>query len=246
VAGTQDRTAGIIVIGNEILSGKVVDTNSPYLTRELRKLGVTVRRIVTIPDELDEIGTAVATFHRAYDLVFTSGGVGPTHDDVTMEGVARGLGRQVIRHPALEAKLREYFRDKVNEARLKMSEVPDGAELIVDGRLGFPTIRCENIYILPGIPEILEQKFETLRECFAAPPYFLRVVYTREGEGSIAEHLNATLAVFPELLLGSYPKIGDPEYAVKLTLESKDGAYVERALAHLLVLLPADAVVRTE
>ena len=246
MAGTQDRTAGIIVIGNEILSGKVVDTNSPYLTRELRKLGVTVRRIVTIPDELDEIGTAVATFHRAYDLVFTSGGVGPTHDDVTMEGVARGLGRQVIRHPALEGKLREYFRDKVNEARLKMSEVPDGAELIVDGRLGFPTIRCENIYILPGIPEILEQKFETLRERFAAPPYFLRVVYTREGEGSIAEHLNATLAAFPELLLGSYPKIGDPEYAVKLTLESKDGAYVERALAHLLALLPADAVVRTE
>ncbi len=81
----MDRTAGIIVIGNEILSGKVVDTNSPFLTRELRALGVTVRRILTIPDELDEIAAAVAQFHRDYDLVFTSGGVGPTHDDVTME-----------------------------------------------------------------------------------------------------------------------------------------------------------------
>ena len=242
----MDRTAGILVIGNEILSGKVVDTNSPFLTRELRALGVTVRRILTVPDELDEIAAAVAEFRTRYDLVFTSGGVGPTHDDVTMEGVARGLSRKVIRHPAIEGRLREFYKEKTNDARLKMAEVPEGTELIVDGRLGFPTIKCENIYILPGIPEILEQKFEALRERFAAAPYFLRVVFTREGEGTIAEHLNATMAAFPDLLLGSYPKIGDQEYAVKLTLESKDQAYVERALAHLLALLPPDAVVRTE
>jgi molybdenum cofactor synthesis domain-containing protein len=241
-----DRSAGIIVIGNEILSGKVVDTNSPFLARELRAVGVTLLRILTIPDELDDIAAAVAEFHAKYDIVFTSGGVGPTHDDVTMEGVARGLKRKVIRHPAIEGRLREFYKDKINDARLKMSEVPEGSELIVDGRLGFPTIQCENIYILPGIPEILEQKFESLRERFAASPYFLRIVFTSEGEGSIAEHLNATMAAFPELMLGSYPKIGDPEYAVKLTLESKDRDYVERALAHLLRLLPAGAVVRTE
>jgi molybdenum cofactor synthesis domain-containing protein len=246
VADTVDRTAGIIVVGNEILSGKVVDTNSPFLTRELRRLGVTVRRILTIPDELDDIAAAVAEFHRTYDIVFTSGGVGPTHDDVTIEGVARGLGRKVIRHPAIEARIREFYKDQANDARLKMAEVPDGTDLIVDGRLGFPTLKCENVYVLPGIPEILEQKFHAIRDRFAASPYFLRIVYTRDGEGSIAEHLNATLARFPELLLGSYPKIGDPEYAVKLTLESKDQAYVERALAHLLAALPPSAVVRTE
>ncbi len=242
----MDRTAGILVIGNEILSGKVVDTNSPFLARELRALGVTVRRMLTIPDEVELIAEAVAEFHKSYDVVFTSGGVGPTHDDVTIEGVARGLGREVIRHPAIEERIRAYFSDKTNEARLKMAEVPEGTELIVDGRLGFPTLKCENVYILPGIPEILEQKFQALRERFTASPYFLRVVYTSEGEGTIAEHLNATLAAFPDLLLGSYPKIGDPEYAVKLTLESKDRDYVERALAHLLKVLPADAVVRTE
>jgi molybdenum cofactor synthesis domain-containing protein len=241
-----DRNAGIIVIGNEILSGKVVDTNSPFLARELRAVGVTLLRILTIPDELDEIAVAVAEFHVKYDIVFTSGGVGPTHDDVTMEGVARGLKRKVIRHPAIEGRLRDFYKDKINEARLKMSEVPEGSELIVDGRLGFPTIKCENIYILPGIPEILEQKFQALRERFTASPYFLRVVFTSEGEGAIAEHLNATMAAFPELMLGSYPKIGDPEYAVKLTLESKDREYVERALAHLLGLLPPGGVVRTE
>jgi molybdopterin-biosynthesis enzyme MoeA-like protein len=209
-------------------------------------VGVTLRRIVTIPDELDHIAAVVVEFHKSYDFVFTSGGVGPTHDDVTMEGVARGLGRKVIRHPAIEGRLREFYQDKINEARLKMSEVPEGSELIVDGRLGFPTILCENIYILPGIPEILEQKFQALRERFQASPYFLRVVYTSEGEGSIAEHLNATMEAFPDLMLGSYPKIGDPEYAVKLTLESKDRDYVERALAHLLRLLPPSGVVRTE
>ena len=242
----MDRTAGIIIIGNEILSGKVTDTNSPYLTRELRKLGVTVRRILTIPDELDEIARAVAEFRTAYDVVFTSGGVGPTHDDVTIEGVARGLDRKVIRHPQIESRLREFFKDKINEARLKMAEVPEGTELIVDARLGFPTVKCENFYILPGIPEILEQKFDAIRERFAAAPYYLRVIYTREGEGAIAEHLNDTVAKFPDLLLGSYPRWGDPEYSVKLTLESKDEEYTERALAHLLGLLTPDAVVRTE
>src|SRR5215470_9329724 len=109
-----DRTAGIVVVGNEILSGKVTDTNSPFLARELRRLGVTLLRILTIPDEVDVIAAAVREFHRAYDVVFTSGGVGPTHDDVTMEGVARGLNRRVIRHPDIEGRLREYLKDKVN------------------------------------------------------------------------------------------------------------------------------------
>ena len=242
----RDLHAAIIVIGNEILSGKVVDTNAPFLTRELRAIGVTLKRILTIPDEVDEIAEAVKEFRPRYDVVFTSGGVGPTHDDVTMEGIAKGLGRRLVRHPAIESRLREFYKEHVNDARLKMSEVPEGAELLVDGRLGFPTVKCENFYILPGIPELFEQKFEALRERFTATPYTLRVVYTREGEGSIAEHLNATLAAFPDLLLGSYPKLSHPEYTVKLTLESKDPEYVDRALAHLLRLLPVDAVVRTE
>jgi len=242
----RDLTAGIIVIGNEILSGKVTDSNAPFLSRELRALGVELRRIVTIPDDLDDIAAAVREFGPRFDIVFTSGGVGPTHDDVTIEGIARGLGRPVIRHPVVEARLREFYKEHVNEARLKMAEVPEGAELLVDGRLGFPTVKCENFYILPGIPELFEQKFETLKDRFRAEPYTLRCVYTREGEGSIAQHLHATLAQFPDLLLGSYPKIGHPEYAVKLTLESKDAGYVERALAHLLGLLPPEAVVRTE
>ena len=164
----MDRTAGIVVIGNEILSGKVTDTNSSFLTRELRRMGVDVRRITVIPDDLDDIARTVRAFHERFDLVFTSGGVGPTHDDMTIEGIARAFGRSVVRERELEQKLREFYKEKVNEARLKMSEVPEGAELIYGGALAFPTLKIANVYILPGIPEILQSKFLAIRERFSA------------------------------------------------------------------------------
>lgn len=242
----RDQTAGLIVIGNEILSGKVVDTNSAFLAQQLRELGVSLRRMVVIPDEIDVIADEVRAMRAAVDVLFTSGGVGPTHDDVTIAGVARGLGRAVIRHPALERMLREYFGDKVNDAHLKLAEVVDGTELEYHDNRRIPTFRVENIYILPGIPEIFRDKVLALRPCLAGDPFHLRVVYTREMESSIAEHLNRTLELFPDLLLGSYPKLNDPEYQVRITLESKDRQYVERALAALLDMLPPSAVVRTE
>lgn len=243
----REMAAGIVVIGNEILSGKTVDSNSAFLARELRQLGVTLKRIVVIPDDLDIIAATVQEFHQQYDVVFTSGGVGPTHDDITIEGVARGLNRRVIIHPMLEAKLREYLTGRtINAAQMKMAEAPEGAELLIDDKLRFPTIKVENIYILPGIPEILQQKFLAIKNQFTVDPYYLKVIYTNEFESVIAVHLNATLREYPELLLGSYPKIGDSDYRVKLTLESKNKDYVERAFSHLLALLPEGSVVRTE
>jgi molybdenum cofactor synthesis domain-containing protein len=241
-----DQSAGVVVIGNEILSGKVVDTNSPYLATELRALGVTLRRIAVVPDELPLIAAEVRAQHETYDVVFTSGGVGPTHDDVTIEGIAIALGRKVVVHPDIAAKLTSFYGDKINAARLKMAEVPEGAELLPDVSLNFPTIKVENIYILPGIPEIFRSKFDGLKPRLGADPYCLKVVYTRVAEGTIAEFLNATMREFPELLLGSYPKINHPEYMVKVTLESKDAGYVGRAFAHLLGVLPEGSVVRTE
>lgn len=243
----RELGAGIVIIGNEILSGKTVDTNSPFLARELRELGVTLKRIAVIPDELDIIAATVRDFHQQFDLVFTSGGVGPTHDDITIEGIARALGRRVIVHPELEGKIREYLNGRpANAAHLKMAEVPEGAELLVDDRLRFPTIKVENIYILPGIPEILQQKFLALKDRFVVDPYHLKTIYTNEIESTIAHYLNDTLQEYPELLLGSYPKIGDAEYRVKVTLESKDRHYVERAFAYLLARLPQGCVVKTE
>jgi molybdenum cofactor synthesis domain-containing protein len=241
----RDTTAALVVVGNEILSGKVADSNSRFLAQQLRELGVTLRRIVVVPDEVDVIAQVVRELASTVDVLFTSGGVGPTHDDVTIAGVARALDRPVVRHPAIEGMLQRYVRGPLNEAHLKMAEVVEGTELEGE-QLRFPTFRVENIYVLPGIPEIFREKVLALRERLAGTPFHLRTIYLREMESAIAVHLHRVLAEFPELLLGSYPTLSEPDYRVRVTLESKDAAYVERAMAALLALLPPDAVVRTE
>ena len=238
------KTAGIILIGNEILSGKIADANAAYLCRELRGLGVDVRRISVIPDEVELIADEVGRFSRDYDVVFTSGGVGPTHDDVTIEGVAHAMSVKVVRHPRLVGILESYYRERLNDAHLKMAEMPEGAELVGGEPLRFPTIVMKNVYILPGVPEIFRQKFDALRERFRDQPIHLKNVFVRIGEGTLADHLNALLADFPRLLLGSYPEFSNPEYKVKVTLESRDPGYVEKALAELLRRLPAGALVK--
>jgi molybdenum cofactor synthesis domain-containing protein len=238
------KTAGIILIGNEILSGKIRDENAAYLCRELRTLGVDVRRIAVIPDEVGLIADEVASFTKAFDLVFTSGGVGPTHDDVTIEGVARAMAVPVVRHPELVALLKRYYRGKVTEAALRMAEIPEGAELVTGGTLRFPTILMRNVYVLPGVPEIFRQKFDALRERFRDQPIHLKNVFVRIGEGMLAEYLNRLLESFPLLQLGSYPEFSNPEYQVKVTLESRDRGYLEQALGDFLARLPADAVVK--
>jgi len=238
------KTAGIILVGNEILSGKVEDANAVYLCRELRALGVDVRRITVIPDEVQLIADEVATFSRDYDVVFTSGGVGPTHDDVTIEGVARAMMVSVVRHPVLVKLLERYYRGKVTEAALRMAEIPQGAELVGGETVRFPTVLMRNVYVLPGVPEIFRAKFEALRERFRDAPIHLKNVFVGIGEGTLADYLNRLLVDFPLLQLGSYPEFSNPEYKVKVTLESRDRGYLEQALTELLTRLPDGVVVK--
>jgi len=242
----MSKTAGIVIIGNEVLSGKTQDTNSHFLCRELRALGVEVLRISVIPDEIDLIGKEVAAFSKTFDYVFTTGGVGPTHDDVTVAGIAHGFGLKVIRHPDLERRLRERHGANLNEARLRMAEVPEGAELVGEGSLYAPAVKLKNVYIFPGIPKVLQDRFHAIKECFRDAPFFLKVAYVKEGEGVIASILNDLLANFPEILLGSYPVLDNPDYRVKVTLESKDSSYLARAFERLLATLPKGAVHRIE
>jgi molybdenum cofactor synthesis domain-containing protein len=199
------KTAGIVIIGNEVLSGKTQDTNSHFLCRALRALGVDVRRISVIPDEVALIGPEVAAFARDFDLVFTTGGVGPTHDDVTIAGIAHGFAVNVVRHPDLERRLRARHGANLNAARLRMAEIPDGAELVGEGSLYAPVVKFRNVYIFPGIPKILQEHFRAVSERFRDAPFYLKAVYVKEGEGIIASILNDLLATFPQLLLGSYP-----------------------------------------
>jgi FAD synthetase len=240
------KTAGVVLIGNEILSGKVVDSNAAYLCRELRALGVEVRRITVVPDEVESIADEVRAQSAAFDVVFTSGGVGPTHDDVTMEGVARALDVCVVRNRHLVDLLTGYWEGHVTEARLKMAEVPEGAMLVGSETLRFPAIIARNVHILPGVTEIFRQKFDALRERFRDSPYHLACVFVDMGEGTLADYLNDVPRCHPDLMLGSYPEFANPAYKVKVTLESKDPALVDRAVAALLNRLPAAAVVRVE
>ena len=141
--------------------------------------------------------------------MLTSGGVGPTHDDVTMDGIAAAFGRKLAMHPELERLIRTQFADRLTPAALKMAAVPEGAVLNSAGDLRFPTIQLENVYILPGIPQIFEAKLTALLGRFATDPYYMRTIYTSAGEGAIAEHLNECLARYPNLLFGCSPRIGD-------------------------------------
>ena len=240
------KTAGIMVIGNEILSGKIVDTNSPYLCQELRALGVDVRRIIVVPDEIEIIAQDVAMLAQMFDYVFTTGGVGPTHDDVTIAAIAQGLHRRLVIHPELDAILQSRWADRPSAAREKMATIPEGAQLLMEPDLPVPVVLVNNVHIFPGIPQLFRRKFDSIKERFRDVPYYGRQVYVRERESDFAHILDTIVEEFPDLMLGSYPEVQNPAYRVKLTLESKDPTYLAQAHARLLVLLPAAAVVESE
>jgi molybdenum cofactor synthesis domain-containing protein len=242
----MSKTAGIVIIGNEVLSGKTQDINSHFFCAELRQLGVDVQKIATIPDEIELIGQEVAGFSKRFDWVFTSGGVGPTHDDVTIDGIAHGFGLKVVRHPAIEQRMRQRLGSEVNEARLRMANVPEGAELLATEALFAPVIKINNVFIFPGIPKILQERFHAIKERFRDAPYFLKVVYVRQGEGVIASLMNDLLLKYPQLMLGSYPVLDIADYKVKVTLESKDSDYLDQALQSFLSSLPDGAVHRIQ
>lgn len=241
-------TAGILIIGNEILSGKVQDENAPYLLRELRERGIDVGRVHVIPDVVAEIADEVRAFSRGFDYVLTSGGVGPTHDDVTMEGVAFALSRSLVRNPEMEANLRRAINgQEPNASQLKMCEIPADSALIATGDLWFPVVRCENVFVFPGIPRLLRAKFEAIAHLFVGAPVFLSCVYMSAMESDIAHALNALLIDFPDLRLGSYPATQKAhDYRTVVTLESRDRGYVSRAVESLLSRLPEQVLLRVE
>ncbi len=240
-------TAGILIIGNEILSGKVQDENAPFLLRELRSLGVDVRRLNVIPDVVEEIAADVREFSKAYAYVLTTGGVGPTHDDVTMEGIAHSFGRKLVRDARMESKLRQALRGReANDSQLKMTELPEGAELIETPDLWFPLVRVENVFVFPGVPSLLQAKFQGCRYLFVGQKIFLRNVYVTCIESDVAQELHDLLAEFPDLMVGSYPKFSDEGFRTLITLESRDEAYVGRAVDALIAKIPVVYVLRVD
>ena len=242
----SEKKATIIIIGNEILFGKVVDQNASYLSRALRSLGVQLERVSFIPDHVETIAAEIRESHKQFDLTFSCGGIGPTHDDVTMEGIAQGLGKPLIQDPELLKILKEGYGRELNKSQIKMAEVPDGTDLIFSGILRVPVLCYDTIYIFPGIPELVVKKFEAVKERFRESPFFLNKIYLSEKEDNIAEILREALKKFPRLQLGSYPALRRADDKVLLTLESKKQPYLEDATNFLIGKLPLGSIVKID
>jgi molybdenum cofactor synthesis domain-containing protein len=240
------KTAGIIIIGNEILSGKVQDVNSHFIACELRELGVDVRRISVIADEVELIGEEAVLFSKKYDYVFTSGGVGPTHDDVTMSGIASGFGVKLIKHPDIREILHSRYHDIASGAVIKMSMVPDGSEVLFLENMRFPIVFFKNIYIFPGIPEYVRNKFTAIKERFRSPVFHLRRLYLNCHESNIADILSKVVGEHSDVTFGSYPMPGKPDYRIIITAECKSEELLNKALESLLNILPKEVLVKSE
>jgi molybdenum cofactor synthesis domain-containing protein len=232
-------TAAVIIIGNEILSGKFPDENGPYLIRRLRELGVDLGRIVVIPDVIEVIAAEVRAASEAFDHVFTTGGVGPTHDDLTFPAIALAFGRPLERHPVLARVIEEKSRGTVNAAAYRMAEIPAGAELWWDGNVVYPLVVMKNVAIFPGVPALLRLKFEAIAHRLANVPLVCRRIVTELDEPAIADVLTTAAATWPAVAIGSYPRFDEQPHTVIITMEARDDAALAACDAWLQARIPA-------
>ncbi len=228
-------TAAVVVIGNEILSGRTKDSNLGYLAEQLNALGVRLREARVVADVSEEIVRAVNEMRSRYDYVFTTGGIGPTHDDITSDSVAKAFGAKLVKNPEAVAILeRMYEPGQLNEARLRMAHTPEGASLIQNPVSGAPGFQIENVFVLAGVPAIMRAMFDGLKHRLAGgPPVLSRTVAAFIGEGTIAKELGALQDRFPDLEIGSYPFFRQGRFGTSLVLRGTEAAMIDRAAAEL-------------
>lgn len=228
-----DPTAAILVIGDEVLAGRVRESNAAFLCRRLTDLGVSVRRVAVVPDDVPAIARELADSAPRFDYILTSGGVGPTHDDVTMAGVAAGLARPLARHAEAAAVIRGFYGADMADAALRMADLPEGADLITSPELRFPVVRVANVWIFPGSPHLLVAKFEAVRHHFAGRPFASGALEVDAGEPEIAAFLAEVQGRFPGVAVGSYPQEPGADVRLLVTVRGRDGRAVDGALAAL-------------
>ncbi len=240
-------TATVLVVGNEVLSAKVRDENGAYAARSLRGRGVQLTAILMLPDRLDVLEEAVARERPRVDWLFTSGGVGPTHDDVTLLAIARALGRPLARSLTLVENIRAWHSRQGTEppeAALRMADVPEGTRLVGDPL--HPVMVVENVVMLPGPPQFFRVQFDAFASLLDAPPFRLACAYLSIGESRFAPALDRVSHEHPDVDIGSYPRFDAADHRVKVTFEAKNAERVEAALRAFLAALPEGAVVRCE
>jgi molybdenum cofactor synthesis domain-containing protein len=218
-------TAAILIIGDEILSGRTQDLNVKFLAERLGQLGIPVREVRVVPDVEAKIVEALNACRTEYTYVFTTGGIGPTHDDITTPCVAKAFGRKVIRHPDVEQKLRAYYGDRANEARLRMAEVPDGGGVtLIENLISVaPGYRIDNVFVLAGVPSVARAMFEAIAPSLqGGPPVYSQSVDGHVREGDIAADLAAIQDAHPNVAIGSYPFMRLDKLGTSIVARSTD------------------------
>ncbi|MEO7241019.1 MAG: molybdopterin-binding protein [Sphingomicrobium sp.] len=224
-------TAALVVIGDEILSGRTQDKNVAQVAGWLNEQGIRLAEVRVVPDDAAKIAAAVNALRDVHDYLFTTGGIGPTHDDITVDSIAAAFGVPVIVHPEARRILEEYYVDRggVSEARLRMARVPQGAELLPNPTSGAPGVRMANVYILAGVPNIAASMLDALTgKLEGGRPMVSVTVGARAAESDVADLLRETEAAHDGVAIGSYPFFKDGRYGANFVVRSDDG---ERARA---------------
>ena len=235
-------TACLLIIGDEILSGRTQDSNLHYIGQRLAAMGITLKEARIVPDVAAAIAEALNAVRARYTYVFTTGGIGPTHDDITTASVASAFGRNVIRHPEAVRRLVAYYGRQVNEARLKMAEVPDGpgVELIDNRVTAAPGYRIENVFIMAGVPSLARAMFEAAAPSLTrGDPVYSNSVDATVREGDIAAELSAIQDRYPQASIGSYPFMRDGALGTSIVARSTDKAAISAALNEVADMMRA-------
>lgn len=240
--------AAAVIIGNEVLSAKVTEANGAWLTLELRRRGIPLVGVYTVPDDVDAIVEALLLARRRARWVFTSGGIGPTHDDVTVRAVALALGREVVRLPEMVKLVDAHFAPKAPPAEAyRLAEAPAGTELLSQPGARYPVLACDGIFLLPGVPQLFKLQLSTVLPRLEGTPLVLRNLYLNTSESEIARTLDAIALSMPQVLIGSYPTFDkDAGYKVKITIEHAKAEEVDAAERALAAGLAPGVLLRRE
>ncbi len=235
----DNLSAAIIIIGNEILSGRTRDANLSYIGKRCDELGIRLQHARVIEDDEPTIIETINHCRSHYDYVFTTGGIGPTHDDITAQAVAKAFGVNLHRNPEAVAVLDSYYAPgMLNEARLKMADIPEGAALIPNPVTGAPGIHIGNVFVLPGVPTIMQAMFEGLsNRLTGGPPMVTVSIRTNLAEGTFAADLTTIQQQFVDVSIGSYPffRVGMPGVNLVLRSTDQDRVYITEALVIAMI-----------
>ena len=240
----SNPTAAILVIGDEILSGRTRDANMHYLAGELATKGIDLKEARIVPDVQDAIVAALNALRARYDHVFTSGGIGPTHDDITADAVAAAFGLPLhVRDDARDLLARHYDRSglEFNEARMRMARIPEGAVLIDNPISAAPGFSMQNVHVMAGVPNIFQAMVASLLpRLTGGRPLLSQTLRIERGEGSVAKPLAALAAEFDDLSFGSYPFIQNGAYGTNIVVRGTDAGRLDAAMARLAAMAGAE------